>query len=188
MAGEGEGFLDNLYRLVAGWMTGTTLHRPEREAVPGEVTIGDHRFRLLALKGHSGADLALFDVTSGVLFAGDLVFNRRAPTTPHAHIPDWLGALDVLEAISFKLLVPGHGPVAGDAGPIRHTRHYLAWLERTLGQAAEDGLDMAEVMALPIPVQFHDLALLRQEFSRSVSHLYMKLERQALVRVGARRD
>ncbi|HEX6735291.1 MAG TPA: quinoprotein relay system zinc metallohydrolase 1, partial [Azonexus sp.] len=111
IAGEGNAFAENLFRLTGDWMQGTEVRVPERRLATGTTEIAGRRLRLLALDGHTGADLAIYDETSGVLFAGDLAFLDRAPTTPHADIGRWLAALDRLEAITrepgFTALLPG---------------------------------------------------------------------------------
>ncbi|HMV17135.1 MAG TPA: quinoprotein relay system zinc metallohydrolase 1 [Zoogloea sp.] len=179
---EGGAFNDNMYRLVGDWMAGTEVVTPARRLPSGIQEIGGHRLEFIALDGHTGADLAVLDRSTGVLFAGDLVFHDRSPTTPHARLPAWNAALDRLQASGFRVLVPGHGPVAGDAGPIRQTRAWLAWLDGTLRSAAEDGLDMNEVMALPIPAEFRRLAVVEAEYRRSVGQLYPAYEQAALHR------
>ena len=179
---EGGSFNDNMYRLVGDWMAGTEVVTPARRLPSGIQEIGGHRLEFIALDGHTGADLAVLDRSTGVLFAGDLVFHDRSPTTPHARLPAWNAALDRLQASGFRVLVPGHGPVAGDAGPIRQTRAWLAWLDGTLRSAAEDGLDMNEVMALPIPAEFRRLAVVETEYRRSVGQLYPAYEQAALHR------
>ena len=177
---EGGSFNDNMYRLAGDWMAGTEPVAPTRQLKAGPLELGNHRFELIALDGHTGADLAILDRSTGVLFAGDLVFNDRAPTTPHAHLQAWQSALNKLEALKFTRLVPGHGPVASDAGPIRQTRAWLAWLDATLHRAADDGLDMTEVLALPLPAEFRRLAVADAEYRRSVGQLYPAYELQAL--------
>ena len=180
MKAEGGGFADNVYRLSGDWLKGTEPEPANQETVPGRVTVGGHDLELIALKGHTVADLAVFDRTTGVLFAGDLVFYQRAATTPHASLKDWLAALDALQKLPFSKMVPGHGPVIDDARGIEQTRRYLRWLGDTLAKSAEQGLDMAEVLALPIPTEFADIPLVRGEFERSVSHLFRGYEAQAL--------
>lgn len=184
IASSGDGFAANLYRLTGNWMQGTEVLVPDQTVSPGTLVLGGHRLRLLALAGHSGADLAIYDESSGVLFAGDLVFNGRAPTTPHADPAQWLASLTQLEAITrepgFRALVPGHGAVSHDAAPIRQTRDWLVWLTRTLAQAAARGLDMSEALELPLPPEFATLAVASAEFRRSVWHLYPRLEQEAL--------
>lgn len=176
----GEDLSANLYRLVGGWMEGTESVAPGVEAQPGPIQIGGRRLRLIALQGHTGADLAVYDEQTRTLFAGDLVFFERAPTTPNADIPAWLAALDALDALDFAVLVPGHGPVVKDHRAIAQTRAYLRWLRDTLREAARKGLDLNEVMELRAPAEFSKLAVFGDEYSRSVVHLYPKMELDTL--------
>lgn len=184
IASEGNAFAENLYRLTGDWMKGTEVVAPSRALAAGHSEIAGRRLRLIALDGHTGADLAIYDEASGVLFAGDLVFNGRAPTTPHADLAHWLAALDRLEAVTreagFTALVPGHGAVARDAAPIRQTRAWLRWLRGAMQQAARDGLDMNEVLALPLPAEFAGLPVAASEYRRSVGHLFPAAEQEAL--------
>lgn len=180
IAASGEDLAANLYRLVGGWMEGTEARAPTQDAQPGSVEIGGRRLRLIALEGHTDADLAVYDERTRTLFAGDLVFFRRAPTTPNADLTKWLAALDALEKIDFAVLVPGHGPVLRDAAAIAQTRAYLHWLQQTLRDAARRGLDLNEAMRVPVPPPFAGLAVVGQEFERSVVHLYPRIELETL--------
>jgi quinoprotein relay system zinc metallohydrolase 1 len=183
---EGGAFTENMYRLNGDWMRDTEMVLPTQALAPGLLEIGGHHLELLALEGHTGADLAVFDHSTGVLFAGDLVFYQRAPTTPHARLDRWLASLDRLATLPFKVLVPGHGPVARDAAPLAQTRAYLAWLGRSMGEGAAAGLDMTEMLTRPLPEQFRHLAVEPEEFRRSVSHLYPAAEQAVLEGKGAR--
>jgi uncharacterized sulfatase len=151
---------------------------------PGPLKIGTREFELLRLAGHTASDLVLRDAASGVLFAGGLVFNNRAATTPHADLPAWLAALDRLQQVRFTWLVPSHGQVAKDAAGIEQTRAYLRWLDHSFERAARGGLDMAEVLALPVPPALRALAALPAEYVRTVSHLYPRYEQRALARAN----
>lgn len=183
LLGEGEAFLANIYRMTGDWAKGTELTLPSAGLQAGELPIGRHRFRLLQLQGHTAGDLAIFDQTTGVLFAGDLVFNQRAPTTPHARIPDWLASLDTLDALPLKALVPGHGePTTGAElrRPIGETRQWLVWLDQLLREAAEQGLDPAEVAARPLPAGLATMPLAHEELIRSLAHIFRQAETDAL--------
>lgn len=184
IASEGNAFAENLFRLTGDWMKGTEVVAPGRTLTAGTLEVAGRRLRLIALDGHTGADLAVYDEASGVLFAGDLVFNGRAPTTPHAQVGHWLAALDALEAITrqpgFTALVPGHGAIAHDAAPIRQTRAWLTWLTAAMSEAAAAGLDMNEVLARPLPAEFANLPVAASEYRRSVGHLFPAAEQEAL--------
>lgn len=181
---EGNAFAENLFRMSGDWMKGTEVQAPTQSLSAGRLEVAGRRLQLVALDGHTGADLVIVDETSGVLFAGDLAFNGRAPTTPHADIAHWLAALDRLEALtreaSFKLLVPGHGAVTSDAAPIRQTRAWLNWLTVAMRESASAGLDMNDVLARPLPAEFADLPMAATEYRRSVGHLFPAAEQAVL--------
>lgn len=181
---EGQGYADGMYRLLGDWMRGTDLLLPGRAITQTEEDFGGRRLTLLALSGHSSADLALLDGQSGLLLGGDLVFHDRAPSTPTADLPKWRASLDQLKALPHKSVVPGHGPFdpSGTAA-IAQTRDWIDWLEATLTQAVRDGLDMVEAGEVAIPDRFATMAAARYELQRSVSHLYPGLEAALLPRV-----
>lgn len=180
MREQGGAFADNMYRMAGDWLSGTEADAAREPAHAGRVSIGDHDFELLALDGHTAGDLAVFDRTTGVLYAGDLIFLDRAPTTPHASLAHWRASLDVLSKLPVRRTVPGHGPVHDDGRGIAQTRDWLDWLDATFGRAAAEGLDMAEVMRLPLPQRFEGMPLARSEFERSVAHLYGSYEQQVM--------
>lgn len=184
---EGPGFADGMYRLLGDWMRGTELHLPGHRIVTPEETVGGRRFTLLALSGHSAADLAVLDQATGMLIAGDLVFHDRAPSTPHADLAMWRKALATLKASDHRAVVPGHGPYdRTPSAAIDQTRDWLDWLESALTDAVRDGLDMVEAGAMPIPLRFAAMKAARYELERSVAHLYPAIEARSLPRVDRR--
>lgn len=181
---EGQGYADGMYRLLGDWMRGTDLALPGKVIGQGEEDFGGRSLRLLALSGHSRADLALIDPQTGLLLGGDLVFHDRAPSTPTADLGKWRASLEQLKAVPHKGVVPGHGPFdpVGTAA-IDQTRDWIDWLEAALTQAVQGGLDMVEAGELPIPARFANMAAARYELQRSVSHLYPGLEATLMPRV-----
>ena len=184
LAEQGDAMAENMYRLVGDWMRGTEVVLPTEEVREGTLEIGGRRLQLLALRGHTGADLAILDERTGVLFAGDILFYQRALTTPNTPGLDvWLADLDRLQALSWKQIVPGHGPLATDAAPFAQMRAYLGWLDGLMREGAEQGAEMNELIRAPIPERFAQVNLSRYELIRSVSHLYPRYERQAMSRL-----
>lgn len=183
---DGEAFNENLYRMSGDWMAGTERVTPAQTLAPGRRRIGGRDIEIVALDGHTPADVVVIDHATGTVFAGDLLFHDRAATTPHADLARWLAALARLEAIPAKLWVPGHGEPSADNAPIRQTRAYLEWLAGTMREGAESGLDMTEMLARPIPPQFRGLAGVEREYRRSVVHLYPAAEQAVLEKAHAR--
>jgi len=184
---QGDAMAENMYRLVGDWMRGTEVVLPTEVVQPGRREVGGHRLRLLGLAGHTGADLAIFDETTGVLFAGDLVFYERALTTPNSPGLDvWQRDLDTLQALPWQQLVQGHGPVASDSRPFAQMHDYLRWLDGLMREGAEQGADMVEMIRSPVPERFAAISLTRYELIRSVSHLYPRYEKQVMQRVDVR--
>lgn len=204
MAREAKAYEDNLYRLCGDWMKDTQALLPDEAVQPGRLRMGAREFELRELQGHTDSDLVLVDRTSGVVFAGGLVFVQRIPTTPHARIPQWLQSLQALQsqldragaaepaapaaaalgapaAVRFAALVPSHGPVRADVAGIGMTQRYLRWLDDTLRQAAAQGVEMAELLRRPLPAEFDAWAARATEYTRNVVHLYPRYEQAVLL-------
>lgn len=180
IARNGSAFAENMYRLVGDWMRGTEVQLPTRPLELQQLQVGKHKLRFLSFTGHTGADLVMLDETTGVLFAADMVFYQRMLTTPHTPgIDVWIKELRQLADTPFKLMVPGHGPVVEDDAAIRQMLSYLHWLDKTFSTSADRGLSMQEVMQTPLPPELATLNLSRNEFLRTVVHLYPSYEEAA---------
>ncbi|MGB0734090.1 MAG: MBL fold metallo-hydrolase, partial [Pontibacterium sp.] len=57
----GDDFAENMYRLVGDWMRGTEVFIPQHAVTAGEAEFAGRAFELMALSGHTGADLVIFD-------------------------------------------------------------------------------------------------------------------------------
>lgn len=177
---QGNGFAENMYRLVGDWMRGTEVLPPTETLTEQTQIWGTHRLSLIPMSGHTGADLLVLDHQTGVLFAGDWIFYQRALTTPHTPgLLAWQQELAAFDTRDVQQIVPGHGPVDKSGQSLQQMQDYLVWLDQTLTQAAEAGLSMNEVMQLPLNPAFKEIALSREEFVRTVFHLYGRYEQAA---------
>ena len=188
MQAEGGAYADNLYRLCGDWMRGTES-TPSRQPVdartlPQTLQVGGHRLELMRLSGHTADDLVVIDRTTGVLFAGGLVFAERVPTTPHADFAAWLSSLNALEQLiasgQVTAVVPSHGPVHTGLAGVRQTRDWLQWLTALMQASAERGLDLGEVLRTPVPERFARWAAQPAELHRSLTQWYPLYEQRVL--------
>jgi quinoprotein relay system zinc metallohydrolase 1 len=184
MAREAASYETNLYRLCGDWMKGTEFLLPDRDidaaVKTGRWELGGREFELREFSGHTDSDLVLMDRSSGVVFAGGLVFAQRLPTTPHARVGHWIKSLDQAQALQWRTVVPSHGPVHNDGSGVAGTRAFLQWLDREFKSYAEQGWDMNDVLRAPVPAPFRGWAAFATEYVRNVAHLYPRYEKAAL--------
>ena len=180
MAREAKAYEDNLYRLCGDWMRGTEAMLPTGTVALGPLHIGNRDMELREYRGHTDSDLVLVDKSSGVVFAGGLVFAQRIPTTPHAQVGPWLQSLRAFAALPVKTLVPSHGPVRADASAVGQTQRYLQWIDGRFRQLAEQGAEMNEVLRSEVPAEFRAWSAFGTEYTRNVAHLYPRYERAVL--------
>jgi quinoprotein relay system zinc metallohydrolase 1 len=176
ISAQGGAFTDNLYALLGDWMKETDVYVPTEVIEPGKVTIGGHEIEIIALNGHTDSDMVIYDRTTGVLFAGDLIFHNRTPAAAHANIENWLNSISQLQELDYKYLIAGHGPVTTDKRAMVQTRDYLSWLHETIESAIEGGLDMSEALQIELPQSFQALDILHEEYKRAVLQLYPSME------------
>ncbi|PUE09420.1 MBL fold metallo-hydrolase [Limnohabitans sp. T6-5] len=180
MQAEGKAYEDNLYRLCGDWMKGTESTPARQTLTPGPFVLGGHALEWRRLQGHTADDLLLIDHSTGVLFAGGLVFADRVPTLPHAKLPDWIASLRTvaswIDQGTVHTVVPSHGPVHRGRYGVDQTLDWLQWLHQRLHSSASQGLDLSEVLRLPIPERFSRWAALSAEYARSVTYLYPQYE------------
>ncbi len=98
-----------------------TFHTPA--AVPtwlveegSEVDLGDRRFEVLHLPGHSPGSIGLFERDTGILFSGDAVYDGPLlDTLPGADIEDYVRTMLRLRKLPVSVVHAGHDPSFGRA-------------------------------------------------------------------------
>jgi glyoxylase-like metal-dependent hydrolase (beta-lactamase superfamily II) len=129
--------------------------------------------------GHSSGpgDVAVFDESTGVLFAGGLLDNQRIPDIQDADLDGWKRALVALRSLALRHIVPGHGPAASPA-LIASIERYLMQLEdraRTLAQAGTELMAVPDATALP---EFSGWAQYDTIHPRNATIAYLRFERE----------
>ena len=174
---NGDLYIINLNNLVQDAMQNTKIKAPSLELKSHELILDEYKLKLLYFDGHTQSDLILFDENSKILYTSDLIFNKRTLATPHANIPKWIKSLEKLKKIDYKLLVPGHGVIDKTKNAINENIAYLNYLDTTLKTSAKNGLDIFEILEKPIPKEFNDFSMFKEEFERSVINLYPQYEK-----------
>jgi glyoxylase-like metal-dependent hydrolase (beta-lactamase superfamily II) len=176
--------LENLRKLLGEErMHGTRVVLPER-TVDGNtrLRVAGRTLELL----HYGwaatpGDLAVFDRDSGVLFAGALVGVQRIPELRDGKIDGWVEALDRLERVGARIVVPGHGRPAGPSA-IGDMRAYLLALEAQARAPYDSGASLMEAVDSADLPAYRDWAMYPAMHRKNVQQRYLELEVRELER------
>jgi len=101
--------------------------------------------RHVGMAAHTTNDVLVWIPERSVLFCGDLVFNGGTPFLLMGSVE---GCVDVLENVLRPLgagtVVPGHGPVFHDTGPVDATLDYLRFVLAAAAECRDAGLTPLE--------------------------------------------
>ena len=95
---------------------------------------------------HTRGDTIVWIETDRILFAGDVVMNRRfvSFTSPYSSVAAWLGAFEQLEPLHPVRVVPSHGPM-GDASLIAEERAVMKAIQARAVDLKRQGKSADEV-------------------------------------------
>jgi glyoxylase-like metal-dependent hydrolase (beta-lactamase superfamily II) len=142
--------------------------------------VGGFEFQIRhAGPAHTAEDLVVFVPRSGVLFAGDLVFQGRIPFVGQADSEQWIASLTRLLDFKARVVVPGHGPASTDpAADLALTRDYLLHLRQTMGAAARELEPFEEAYAKADWSRFEHLPLFKAANRMNAYNTYLLMEQQ----------
>ncbi|MGV8989689.1 MAG: quinoprotein relay system zinc metallohydrolase 2 [Cypionkella sp.] len=145
LSDRAETYQTNFSRLIgAQGFLGSRIVGPDRVlSGPETIDLGGRVLHLMPWPvAHTGTDLTVLDTTSGVLFAGDLLFDEQVPALDGA-LRGWRAVLEELQTVPAALVVPGHGgPVLPWPNAAAQEAQYLGVLERDTKAALDAGLSL----------------------------------------------
>lgn len=143
--------------------------------------VGTFEFQIRhAGPAHTPEDLVVYVPSRGVLFAGDMVFRGRIPFVGQSDSRQWIESLSRLIEFKPKIVVPGHGAVSTDpTTDMELTRDYLAYLRKTMGDAARDLEPFDEAYAKADWSRFERMPLFRAANRMNAYNTYLLMEQQA---------
>jgi glyoxylase-like metal-dependent hydrolase (beta-lactamase superfamily II) len=162
-------------------MRGTAMYKPDQEFDDThELTQIGRTVRVLYF-GHSSGpgDIAVFDVASGVLYAGGLADVQRVPDTQDSTLEGWRNALAALRAMPIKTVVPGHGPAA-PATAITAVETYLAQLEARARELVAAGASLSSVPDASDLPAYESWDQYETIHRRNASIVFLRVEREAM--------
>lgn len=111
------------------------------------ITLGGKTVELVYLgKSHSDNMIVMRFPEERALFTVDFISVNRLPymNLNDAYFPEWIEAVEKVEAMDFDILVPGHGPLGTKADATAHREYLQALYDRVLA-AARAGQSLEEM-------------------------------------------
>lgn len=121
------------------------------------VDVGGRQVELVEVgPAHTAGDAIAWLADERVLFSGDIVFNGVTPIIWAGPVENWIAALERIERLEPRIVVPGHGPPCG-SDRVADLRAYLEYLssrvpagsDRAPGELADELLRSAEYRSSP---------------------------------------
>ncbi len=176
----GDRSLKQLSRLIGEeWLLNTKVNsfKYKKKEYPINLDIGARSIMIeLYKEGHSDGDLIVKDITSNTLFVGDLVFNQRAPTSPHANIYNWNNYLDEIMKKEWDYLIPGHGNIIKNKEDILQTKKWINFIDKTAKEASKNGISALEIFNKGLPNFIKKYKLGKETWYRDLPILINKYE------------
>ena len=80
---------------------------------------------------HTLGDTALYLPREGVVYSGDIVWNKFLPNLEDANLEGWISFLGDIDLDTYKKCIPGHGDVCGPNEVVKF-REYLESVRKNL--------------------------------------------------------
>ncbi len=95
------------------------------------IDLGDRRFEVLHLPGHSPGSIGLWEAATGILFSGDAVYDGQLiDDCYHSDIEDYLATMERLRRLAPRIVHGGHFPSFGRARYETLIEDYIAGKRR----------------------------------------------------------
>ncbi|MBN1484263.1 MAG: MBL fold metallo-hydrolase [Chloroflexia bacterium] len=172
---------------IAQWEQKTGIERTQTFAFPipnrtfaqtMTLALGEITLKLAHAPGHAADALVVYQASSGILWAGDMLSDMEIPYVSD-NLDAYLRTLDMLSRWQIQVLVPGHGSPTSDAQEI-HGRlfediAYLTTLRDKVPQAIRMGKTVEETVELCRDMPFREAEANAGPHQLNVESAYLEL-------------
>ena len=185
MRTESATWIETFNRMTDG-ATGESAVVPATTLVEGRTTrtLGGTEVVLIPSGGaHSPGDLLVWLPGRAVLFAGDVIYSDRMPSTFDADVRRWIAQLEELQALTPPpaVVVPGHGDLTDMRG-VRRLHALLSdlWQAVRVGyDAGKQGFEMVPDVQRALGEYRAHYPGLDEKVQRDIGHVYLQVEAAA---------
>lgn len=115
-----------------------------------DLYLGSRKIEVRSYPGHTGGDSIVYVHDAGVMFCGDLFWNRHIPNLTDATTGAWTKTLDTLVGSGAGKFVPGHGE-PGTSLDVRAFQQYLGDLRAAVGRSQAAGKSRNPLVEAVLP-------------------------------------
>lgn len=172
--------LEESRKTLAPWINDSTQLLGPTRFLEGDETLhlGGIKIEILFLgPAHTPEDLVVVLPQRGIAFVGDLVFQRRIPFVGNADSKRWLSAIQRIQGLKPRILIPGHGPMSQNADEdLQLTSGYLHYLRDSLRPFAQRLEPFEDAYRQIDWSRFENLPLFRFANRMNAFNVYLQLE------------
>ena len=177
---DGQDWVDRFFQMTEGASGQSAILPPDTYIDERlELLLGEKKVTLfLSGNSHSPGDILLWLADEKVLFAGDVIYSDRMPSTLDSNLSQWIELLSVLEEMRAEVVIPGHGEVTDNDG-VRQLKTLLQAFWASVEKGYEEGLADYEMTASVVD----DLSAfeprypgLAEKVKRDISSVYLQVE------------
>jgi len=127
-------------------------------------------------RSHSNNMIVIHFPAQRAVFAVDFISVNRLPyrSLSDAYFPDWIDAVELVEAMDFDILVPGHGPL-GDKADVQEHREYLETLYQVVLRGMRAGLSLEQMQAEVKLTDFAHLGMYSEWLPLNLEGMYNQI-------------
>lgn len=130
---------------------------------------------------HSAGDLMFWLPKERILFSGDLLLEDGVTMVVDGNSGTMLKALDLIDSLNPRIVVPGHGRVSDAPGVLTaRTREYLTTLRDSMRVAVQRGTTQRKAMEWLPPADRTRPVSLPSRLRRNGSQVYREMERASM--------
>lgn len=130
---------------------------------------------------HSAGDLMLWLPRERILFAGDILLEDGVTMVVDGSSTALLKALDLIDSLAPRIVVPGHGRIPADPGAlIARTRDYFVTLRDSMRLAVQRGTPQRRAMEWLPQADGTRPVSLPSRLRRNGSQVYREMERASM--------
>jgi glyoxylase-like metal-dependent hydrolase (beta-lactamase superfamily II) len=130
---------------------------------------------------HTPGDLMVWLPEERVLFAGDILVEDGVTMVVDGSAPALLRALDEIDSLHPKAVVPGHGALPAEPGVlIERTRAYMSQLRGEMRAAVQEGIPMKRALDALAPADENRPVSLNSRRRRNAARVYVEEEKDLM--------